>query len=84
MAQYIYRVQGDRAAAREWFEKALSFKDGQIDTLYFLSRYDEEEGNRAAALEKLEKALEGRFSPLNYCSREMAEREIARLKGETA
>ena len=36
------------------------------------------------ALEKLEKAREGRFSPLNYCSREMAEREIARLKGETA
>ena len=83
MAQYIYRVQDDKAAAREWFEKALSFKEGQIDTLYFLSRYDEEEGNRTAALEKLEKALEGRFSPLNYCSREMAEQEIARLKGET-
>ena len=84
MAQYIYRVQGDRAAAREWFEKALTYKEGQIDTLYFLSRYDEEEGNRAAALEKMEKALEGRFSPLNYCDKEMAEREIARLKGETA
>jgi tetratricopeptide (TPR) repeat protein len=83
MAQYIYRVQGDRAAAREWFEKALARKEGQIDTLYFLSRYDEEEGNRAAALAKMEKALEGRFSPLNYCSREMAEREVARLKGET-
>ena len=84
MAQYIYRVQGDRAAAREWFEKALTYKEGQIDTLYFLSRYDVEEGNRAAALEKMEKALEGRFSPLNYCNKEMAEQEIARLKGETA
>ena len=77
------RLQGDKAAAREWFEKALARKEGQIDTLYFLSRYDEEEGNRAAALEKMEKALEGRFSPLNFCSKEMAEQEVARLKGET-
>ena len=81
--QYIYRVQGDKAAAREWFEKALARKEGQIDTLYFLSRYDEEEGNRTAALAKMEKTLEGRFSPLNFCSKEMAEQEVARLKGET-
>ena len=32
------------------------------------------------ALEKLEKAAEGRFSPLNYCSRETVEKEIIRLK----
>ena len=76
-------MQGDKAAAKEWFEKALARKEGQIDTLYFLSRYDEEEGNRTAALAKMEKALEGRFSPLNFCSKEMAEQEVARLKGET-
>ena len=35
-----------------------------------------------AALEKLEKAAEGRFSPLNYCNRETVLKEIARLKGE--
>ena len=37
----------------------------------------------AAALEKLEKAAEGRFSPLNYCTKERVLEEIARLKGET-
>jgi hypothetical protein len=47
----------------------------------FLSRYDEEEGDRQAALEKLEKAAKGRFSPLNYCSRETVQKEIERLKG---
>ncbi len=81
LGQFLYRVLGDRAGAKEWFEKALAVKDSQIDTLYFLSRYDLEAGNKAAALEKLQKAAEGRFSPLNYCDREAIEKEIAALKG---
>ncbi|MBP5726060.1 MAG: hypothetical protein J6Y48_03185 [Clostridia bacterium] len=81
MGQFIYRVLGDKAGAREWFDKAYALKDSQIDTLYFLSRYDEEAGDRKAALEKLEKAAGGRFSPLNYCSRETVLKEIERLKG---
>ena len=81
MGQFVYRVKGDREAAKEWFDKAIAIKDTQIDTLYFLSRYDEEAGNREAALEKLEKAAEGRFSPLNYCGRETVLKEIERLKG---
>ena len=82
MGQFIYRVKGDKEAARSWFDKAIAQKDGQIDTLWFLSRYDLDNGDRPAATEKLEKAAEGRFSPLNYCSREMVEEEISRLKGE--
>ena len=81
MGQFLYRVREDRDGARQWFEKALAIKDSQIDTLFFLSRYDEEAGDREAALEKLEKAAEGRFSPLNYCSRETVLKEIERLKG---
>ena len=74
-------VEGDREGAKAGFDKAIALKDSQIDTLYFLSRYDEEAGNREAALEKLEKAASGRFSPLNYCNKEAVEKEIARLKG---
>ena len=81
MGQFIYRVLEDKAGARGWFDKAYALKDSQIDTLYFLSRYDEEAGDRKAALEKLEKAAGGRFSPLNYCSRETVQKEIERLKG---
>ena len=81
MGQFLYRVRGDRAGAKKWFKKALAIKDSQIDTLYFMSRYDEEAGDRQAALEKLEKAAQGRFSPLNYCSRETVQKEIERLKG---
>lgn len=81
IAQTYYRVIGDRAAAKEWFEKAIALRPGQLDTLWFLSRYDVEAGDAAAALEKLEKALEGRFSPLNYVNRQMVEDEVARLKG---
>ncbi len=82
MGQFLYRVKQDPAAAREWFEKAYARKDTQIDTLYFLSRYDLADGKKDAALEKLEKAAGGRFSPLNYCGREQISGEIARLKGE--
>ena len=81
MGQFLYRVKGDREGAKAWFDKAIAIKDKQIDTLWFLSRYDEEAGNREAALEKLEKAAEGRFSPLNYCSRDTILKEIERLKG---
>ena len=80
LGQYLYRVMEDPAQAKEWFDKAIAEKDNQIDTLWFLSRYDLEAGNRAAALEKLETAAEGRFSVLNYCNKNMVEAEIARLK----
>ncbi len=82
MGQFLYRVRGDKAAAREWFDKALARKENQIDTLGFLRLSDEEEGNTAAAAARLEKALEGRFSPLNYWTRDKVEQGIARLKGE--
>ena len=80
MGQTYYRVLNDKEKAKEYFLKANSLKPDQIDTLYFLSRYDIEEGNPQAAVEKLERALEGSFSPLNYRSREEIEEEIAALK----
>ena len=51
----------------------IELKEGQIDTLYFLAQYDIEAGDNAAAKKKLEKAMEGRFSPLNYATREKVE-----------
>ena len=80
LAQVWYRVMEDPEKARPYFEKAHEIKPEQIDTLYFLSRYDLAEGNTAAAIEKLEKAKEGRFSPLNYCSKDQVEAEIRKLK----
>lgn len=80
MAQMLYRCYGNKEAAKEWFLKALAQKENQIDTLWFLSRYDLEQGNKAAALEKLETAADGRFSPLNFVTRQIVQDEIARLK----
>lgn len=80
LAQFYYRVLEDKATARPYFDKALAIKPGQIDTLWFLSRYDLEGGDKAAALEKLETALSGRFSPLNYVTKAEIEQEIQRLK----
>ena len=81
LAQTYYRVIGDKVKAKEWFDKAIAIKENQIDTLWFLSRYDLEEGNTAAAIEKLETAAEGRFSPLNYARPEMIAAELKRLQG---
>ncbi len=80
MGQFLYRVKGDRAGAKEWFEKAHAEKPEQVDSLWFLSRYDLENGDTAAAIEKLETAVEGRMSPLNFADRPMLEAELARLK----
>lgn len=78
--QFYYRVTGDKETAEKWFKKALEQKDNQIDTLWFLSRYDLDRNDKAAALEKLEKAAGGNFSPLNYITKQEVENEIARLK----
>ena len=80
LGQTYYRLLNDKETARQYFEKAIEIKDNQIDTLYFLSRYDLEAGDKKAALEKLRKAAGGRFSPLNYATREMVEKEIAALE----
>ena len=80
LGQVYYRLLNDKEKAKEYFLKAIEIKEGQIDTLYFLSRYDIEEGKKEAAIEKLEKALEGRFSPLNYVTKADVEKEIAQLK----
>ena len=79
MGQFLYRVKGDREAARPWFERAIQQKDNQIDTLYFLAQYDLEEGKKDDARQKLEKALKGRFSPLNYSDKEKIEAALAQL-----
>lgn len=80
LGQAYYRVTGEKDKAKEWFEKAHAEKDSQIDTLWFLSRYDLEAGDKASAIAKLEKALEGRFSPLNFCTKDMVREEVERLK----
>lgn len=80
LGQAYYRVTGEKDKAKEWFEKARAEKDSQIDTLWFLSRYDLEAGDKAAAIAKLEKALDGRFSPLNFCTKDMVQEEVERLK----
>lgn len=80
LGQAYYRVTGEKDKAKEWFEKAHAEKDSQIDTLWFLSRYDLEADDKAAAIAKLEKALDGRFSPLNFCTKDMVQEEVERLK----
>lgn len=79
LGQAYYRLGNEKEKAKEYFEKALEIKPGQIDTLYFLAQYDLEAGDKEAAKAKLEKAMEGRFSPLNFASREKVEAALKSL-----
>ena len=81
LGQIYYRLLGDKEKALEYFKKAHEIKPGQIDTLWFLSRYDLENGKKDEAIDKLETALQGRFSPLNYKTKASIEEELARLRG---
>ena len=81
LGQIYYRLLNDREKALEYFTKAHEIKPSQIDTLWFLSRYDLDAGKTDDALEKLDTASQGRFSPLNYLSKSQIEQEIARLRG---
>ena len=81
LGQIYYRLLDDKEKALEYFKKAHEIKPGQIDTLWFLSRYDLENGKKDEAIDKLETALQGRFSPLNYKTKASIEEELARLRG---
>ena len=70
LGQTYYRMLDDKDTARGYFEKALAIKPGQIDTLFFLAKYDIEAGSYDNAREKLNTALKGRFSPLNFASKQ--------------
>lgn len=81
LAQVYYRLAGDKEEALKWFRKAYEEKEGAIDTNYFLAQYDMEAGNFDAAREKLNVALQGRFSPLNYATPELIREALAKLPG---
>ena len=79
LGQVYYRLLNDKEKALPYFTKAIEIKDTQIDTLYFLASYDIENGQKDKAREKLEKALEGRFSPLNYATPEKVREKLSAL-----
>ena len=79
LAQVYCRLLGDKENARKYFEKVLKYKPEAIDTNYFLSLYDAEEGNTEKARERLHISAKGRFSQLNYATPKMIEDALAAL-----
>lgn len=72
MGQLHLRM-GERAKAKEFFEKAHEAKPAQVDTLYYLAKLAGEDGERDKALSYLDTALSGNFSALSTISREQAQ-----------
>ncbi len=79
LAQTYYRLLDDKEKALEYFQKAHEIKPKQIDTLYFLAIYDKEAGRFDEAKAKLNTALEGSFSPLNYATPERVRELLAQM-----
>lgn len=79
LAQTYYRLGNNKEEAHKWFQKAIAQKEEAIDTNYFLALYDIEEGRVEKARERLSVASEGRFSPLNYATPELIQKQLASL-----
>ena len=80
LGQKYYRMFGDKERAKPYFDKAIELKPNAIDTNYFLALYDIEEGNKEKAIKRLDTALEGFTSPLNYATPEMIKSKLQELK----
>ena len=80
LGQTYYRLLGDKATAKEYFDKAIAVKPTAIDTNYFLAQYDIENGDIEKAKERLKTARKGFFSPLNYATPEMIDDQLESLK----
>lgn len=80
LGQIYYRLLKDKEAALPYFQKANELKPSQMDTLYFLALYDLEAGRHQDAKEKLEKLLEGNFSPLNHVNPKIAMEALEQAK----
>lgn len=80
LAQTYYRLLGDKETAKVYFDKALAAKPSAIDTNYFLALYDLEAGDKAKAKERLELALKGFTSPLNYATPDMIKAKLAEIE----
>ncbi len=72
-------AMGEREKAKEYFNRALKFRPGQVDTLYYLAKMAHEDKDDAAAREFLNAALTARYSALCTTSREQARALLAQL-----
>ena len=79
LGQTYYRMLGDKEKAKIYFDKAIAVKPSAIDTNYFLALYDIEAGDIDKAKERLETALEGFTSPLNYATPELIRAKLKEI-----
>ena len=80
LGQTYYRLVGDKETAKIYFDKAIALKPKAIDTNYFLSLYDIENGDIESAKDRLDTARVGMFSPLNYATPEMIDAKRDELR----
>jgi tetratricopeptide (TPR) repeat protein len=80
LGQLYYRLLGDKVKAKEYFDKAIEIKPSQMDTRFFLAKYDIEAGKTAEAKETLEDLLTVRPSPLNYATRERIQELLSSIQ----
>ncbi len=80
VGQVYYRL-GEREKAYEYLLKAIEKKPYQVDTLYYLTKLNQEDGNIEKAKEYIETAVSGNFSALATVSRDDVKKLHEQLKG---
>ena len=73
VAQCYYRM-GDMAKAKQHFEKALEIRPTQVDSMYYLAKIRESEGDIKGAQELIAEALTIHFSALSTVGSERLEK----------
>ena len=72
----IYYKQGKLAEAREAFEKALSYQESLVDSLYFMGQICEQEGDSEKARDYFTRAKACDISALNTVTEEQIDQKV--------
>lgn len=79
VGQYYQRT-GDFPKARTYFEKALAIRPAQVDSMYYLARIKQAEGDIQGAMELIKKARLIHFSALATVTVELLDEYLAELE----
>jgi len=67
--------------AKEYFEKALYYKENMVDSLYYMGVISEAEGDKEKAIDYLTRASKCNVSSLNTVTLEQIKAKISSLQG---
>jgi tetratricopeptide (TPR) repeat protein len=76
----IYYHKGNGDKAKEYFEKALGYRENMVDSLYYMGLIAKDEGDIKTAVDYFTRALDCNVTALNTVTLGEIEAQISELK----